>query len=352
MKRLILRGKQRISTFVVLALAIFFLQTCGENPGVPDRRFEAGPILFVSDKSGTWQLYSMNEDGSDVKQLTNDPNFPITDARWSPDGTKIVYSSRDDRLSPTQRGSVLYVMNADGTGRYKLTNPPLEAFHYPLDTKPVWSPDGKRIAFSRLMPPEMSGDFDIFIIDVDGKNERRITSYRNLLEFVTAFVDDSTLLGEYFDYARRDSSGKANGTGQIAYLDIRTGNYFKTISPYEADDGAPCLSPDKMTIAFNSLTTRNGIRGGFLHLMDSEGSNRRQLSISSRQYEYPVDWSPDGQKILCNTEDPNLRSDPNNPYSNYPKDIVIVNISDSSVRIITPFPHKDAYSRATSWRRR
>ncbi len=334
-----------VQLFLMCGVSVFV--SCGQsNPVDSEHRFEAGPILFVSDKSGTWQLWSMNEDGSDVKQLTHDPAFWITEARWSPDASKIVFTSRDDRLNPRDRGQALYVMNADGTGRYKLTNPPLEAFHYPLDTKPVWSPDGKRIAFSRLMPPEVSGDHDIFIIDVEGKSERRITSHRNLLEFVTAFVDDSTLLGWYLDYSRRDSKG------QIAYLDAKTGVYFKTISSYEADDDAPILSDDKRCVAFSSLIVKNGATGRFLHLMDSDGSNRRQLSISLHQYEWPVEWSPDGQRILCITQDPNKRSDPNDPYSNFPQDVLIVNVADGSVRTITPFPHREAYSRATSWRRR
>jgi Tol biopolymer transport system component len=328
--------------------------SCKDNPTGPHERFEAGPILFVSDKSGTWQLYSMNEDGSDVKQLTFDQNFQIIDARWSPDASKIVYTSLDDRLAGSwrEKTSVLYVMNADGTGRYKLTNPPLEAFHYPYDIKPVWSPDGKRIAFSRLMPPEASGEHDIFIIDVNGKNERRITSHRNLLEFVTAFVDDSILLGWYFDYSRRDSLGQGDGKGQIAYLDAKTGVYFKTVSSYEADDDAPILSEDKRYVAFSSLTVKNGVTGRLLHLMAPDGSSRRQLSISLHQYEWPVEWSPDGQRILCMTQDPNSKSVPSDPYSNFPQDILIVNVADGSVRTLTPFPHREAYSRATSWRRR
>jgi Tol biopolymer transport system component len=331
---------------------ICFVLSCKDNPLDSDAPFEAGPILFVSDKSGTWQLWSMNEDGSNVRQLTHDPNFPISDARWSPDGLKIVFRSRDDRLlSPRDRGVALYVMNADGTGRYKLTNPPLEAFHYPVDTGPVWSPDGKRIAFSRLMPPEISGDDDIFIIDVNGKSERRITSNRNLVERPAGWLPGEKLLIEYFDYSRRDSIGQGDGTGQIAEIDMH-GNYIRTLSPYEEDDSSPILSPDNSQIAFSSLTTRNGSKGRFLHLMASDGSSRRRLSISSRQYERPVEWSPNGQRILCMTQDPNKRSDPNDPYSNFPQDILIVNVADGSVRTITPFPHREAYSTATSWRRR
>lgn len=333
-----------------LLFILLFISSCKkDNPIVPpEAPFDAGPILFVSNKSGTWQLYSMNEDGSDIKQLTKDPDFPISDARWSPDGSKIVFVSRDTRVGPQQMSSALYVMNADGTGMYKLTNPPIEAFSYPFDIKPVWSPDGRRIAFARLMPPEISGDFDIFIIDVEGSNERRVTNYRNLLEYTGSFVDDSTILSFYFDYARQDSSGKADGKGQIAYLDMQ-GNY-RTISPYEADDGAPVLSPNKMIISFSSYHRQNDTWGRYLHLMNTNGTNRRQIRISTRQHESAVDWSPDGQKLLCMTQDPNKLEQ--SSYGNYPQDIVIFNLTDSTAVKITPFPYNEAYSRPTSWRRR
>lgn len=81
---------------VVLWLSLLiFIPSCKNNPidsggGFPTK---AGPILFISDKSGTSQLYSMNEDGSNVQQLTSESTFPILDAKWSPDGSKIAVVS-------------------------------------------------------------------------------------------------------------------------------------------------------------------------------------------------------------------------------------------------------------------
>jgi Tol biopolymer transport system component len=325
-----------IQLFLVYGMSLFL--SCDQtNPLDSDAPFEAGPILFVSDKSGTWQLWSMNEDGSNVRELTHDPAFWIIDARWSPDGSKIVFTSRDDRLSPRDRGAALYVMNADGTGGYKLTNPPLgESW----DVNPRWSPDGKKIAFSR----SRAGAEDIFIIDIEGKTERNVTRNPRLTQFPAGWTPDGRhLLVSTFS--------NSEGNGRIAFIDLE-GNHVQRLTPEEADDNAPVLSPDGQSIAFSSIGIRNSITGRFLHLMDSDGSNRRQLSISLRQYEYPVEWPPDGQRILCMTHDPNKKSDPNDPYSNFPQDILIVNVADGSVRTVTPFPHREAYSRATSWRRR
>jgi Tol biopolymer transport system component len=290
----------------------------------------------------------MNEDGSDVKQLTHDPNFPIGDARWSPDGTRIVYTSLDDRVTGPwrERTSGLYVMNADGTGRYKLTTPPIEAFSYPFDTRPVWSPDAKTTAFSRLMPPEISGDLDIFVIDLDGRNERTVARNRNLLEYVGGwFADGSSILTQYFDYSRRDSAGRPDGKGQIARLDL-VGNYTQVLSPYQRDDSAPVLSPNDSNVVFSSWmdSTRRSMG---LFLMRSDGSSVRPMTMQSHWRESPVDWSSDGQRILYNTEDEQVI-----PYKDPPREIFIININGSNMRKITPFNYTEAYFRATSWRRR
>ncbi len=309
--------------------------SCKDNPIDSDAPFEAGPILFVSDKSGTWQLWSMNEDGSDVRQLTHDPNFPRSYAQWSPDGSKIAYASRDDRFGFNERSGAIYVMNADGTGRYKLTNAPVEAFSYPFDTNPVWSPDGKKIAFARLMPPEILGEADIFIIDIDGKNEQRITSNRNRDEVPAGWTPDGRyLLVDYADYSIRQA--------QFAFIDLQ-GNYVKILNDPDSSETGPRLSPDGLRIAFT--------RRGDLYLMDHNGSDRRKLYAEplpvSTWREWAVAWSKDGTRILYNSEDYPIR-----PFENPPRNIFIIDTTGTKKVRITPFDYREANFYATSWRRR
>jgi Tol biopolymer transport system component len=189
----------------ILFFALLLLLACKEhdNPvssgGFP---VEAGPILFISDKSGTYQLYSMNEDGSSVQQLTSDSSFPIFDAKWSPDGKKIAVVSLigDEGTYPEFRNAI-FVMDADGKNRYQLT----QQWFYLADStygtlqyggaiSPVWSPDSKQIAYSRLMVPEAIANMDIFIIDIDGTNERRITSTINSFESVLDWGGNSSTI--------------------------------------------------------------------------------------------------------------------------------------------------------------
>lgn len=112
-----------MTTLQIFLLALFALYACKENSNpVSSGGFpvEAGPILFISDKSGSYQLYSMNEDGSNVQQLTNDPNFQICDAKWSPDGEKIVYTQYDANDWSYDNG-VLWIINISTGAEHQLT---------------------------------------------------------------------------------------------------------------------------------------------------------------------------------------------------------------------------------------
>src|SRR5215469_7700545 len=83
-----------------------------------------GRIAFVSNLSGTYQLYSINPDGSDMLQITHLP--PTDNALWtpdySPDGRQIIFSH--DMTGALE----MYVINADGTGLTQITHDGLADF--------------------------------------------------------------------------------------------------------------------------------------------------------------------------------------------------------------------------------
>jgi Tol biopolymer transport system component len=76
-------------------------------------------------KTDDADIFVMNADGSDVRQLTNDPHALQFDPFWSPDGTKISYflfppgAGHDPDAGPEDEGFV-YVMGADGSGQHQL----------------------------------------------------------------------------------------------------------------------------------------------------------------------------------------------------------------------------------------
>ena len=96
-------------------------------------------IAFASNRSGNWEIYLMNPDGSQQEQLTEN-NAKDFSPVWSPDGEQILFVSN-------QGGDYdLYVMAADGSQVQRI----FKESAYRID--PTWSPDGKRIAFHAKKP--------------------------------------------------------------------------------------------------------------------------------------------------------------------------------------------------------
>src|SRR5919198_464787 len=88
-----------------------------------------GRIAFMSDRTGNWEIYAMNADGTGVTNLTRDPGADDQAPAWSPDGSSIAYGS-------TREGAGLYLMSADGSDRRRLLVSDVER------DQPSWSPDG------------------------------------------------------------------------------------------------------------------------------------------------------------------------------------------------------------------
>ncbi len=87
----------------------------------------------------------MEADGSDRKQLTFSPLDIESEPVWSPDGTKIAFA----RWNINSRFVEIFVMNADGSDQRRLTQSR-------EDHSPSWSPDGTKIAFWRTFQGEVT----------------------------------------------------------------------------------------------------------------------------------------------------------------------------------------------------
>ena len=115
------------------------------------------------------EIFVINADGSGspVRLTANDEEERAP--AWSPDGKRIVYAAR--KGGPDFE---LCVMNADGTGQGQLTDNTVG------DLTSSWSLDGRQITFHRIVSP---GRFQLFTIGADGKGERQITDTPGLNGF-------------------------------------------------------------------------------------------------------------------------------------------------------------------------
>lgn len=85
---------------------------------------------------------------------------------WSPNGSRVAYISKDDG------NFEIYVINADGTGKSRVTNDPAS------DGLPVWSPDGQWLAFRS----DRGGSWAIYVVRPDGTGLRKLID-ANVLEY-------------------------------------------------------------------------------------------------------------------------------------------------------------------------
>src|SRR5262249_31997044 len=118
-------------------------------------------LLFSSDRDGDIAIFVMNADGSNPTNLT--PDLASFDARWSPDGNKIAFTAKT-----ASTGENIYVMNADGSQKVNLT---LDNTH--INAMPFWSKDGKQLFFitTRESPIDTAKDeisVDVFAMNTDG----------------------------------------------------------------------------------------------------------------------------------------------------------------------------------------
>ena len=129
-------------------------------------------LFSSSNRDGNYEIYVMGADGKNQQRLTNNPHGE-QDPSWSPDGKRIVFSSRRDGHFIGEDGITyeIYVMDIDGKNQRKLTN------NRQNDWYPSWSPDGKRIAFSSDGKGDLQ-NYEIYVMDADGGNQQRFTNNR------------------------------------------------------------------------------------------------------------------------------------------------------------------------------
>ncbi|MEM6456115.1 MAG: PA domain-containing protein, partial [Acidobacteriota bacterium] len=140
-----------------------------------------GSILFTSMRDGDLDLYRMNADGSEVTRLTDEPGYD-GGAFFSADCSRIVWrASRPtgDALTDYQRllgqGLVrpgkleIWIADADGNNARQVTY--LDAASF----APYFFPDGQRILFSSNVGDPGGREFDLWAVDIDGSNLERVT---------------------------------------------------------------------------------------------------------------------------------------------------------------------------------
>lgn len=118
-------------------------------------------IAFNSDRDGSWDIYLMDVANGPLTRLTDGPEWHLF-PDWSPDGTEIAFFS----MVQGSRRQDIFVINADGTELRQLTDSPTT-----VDEDPAWSPDGSQIAFQS----NRDGNYEIYVMNRDGSEQQPLT---------------------------------------------------------------------------------------------------------------------------------------------------------------------------------
>ena len=217
---------------------------------------------------GEYGIETANPDGSEVVRLTDGVNDSW--ASWSPDGTKLVFSST--RYDPSIEGcepgvpheyrcpTDIYVMNVDGSNVVRLTDDPAGEF------MPRWSPDASQIAFVREGDLGAGTSEAIYTMRPDGTDVRQVSSGDRGSDFWPSWSPDGSRI--VFAAIRAEDWGiwvvEADGSNERLILGGTGAGYIDN----------PVWSPDGKLIAFvGNLSVDDYSPEDALYVMRPDGSN-------------------------------------------------------------------------------
>lgn len=325
------------------------------EPAAPDR------LVFISQRDGAtgesgsslWEIYSIAEDGTDARNLTRLPAQSYRHLRLSPDGSTIVfYSDRSGCFN-------VWTMRTDGSSVVQLTG------HDPGDRCnifPHWSPDGSRIQFTSSRNPVEQG-WDAYVMNADGSNVVNVSNNAGTGEVRSDFghgwtpdgrvvfhdqvsgepvrtyvVDaDGGNLQPLLDAGDRSPYWSPDGS-RIAFMSERDGSLDLFVTDahgtdlvkvaggdaVEAFSGADPWSPDGSRLAFAS--NRDG--NWEIYVVDADGSNLARITNDPADDAFRG-WTPDGTRLLLVSDRSGNR------------DVFIVDADGTNLRQVTRDPADD-----------
>lgn len=227
-------------------------------------------MVYITVVAGVEQLFTSNVDGTDVRQITHD-TFDHEDPAWSHDGRKIAF------VSDAAGTQVVSLMSPDGSAVEALTPREVRAIH------PSWTPDSGAVLYCTTddLDPPRKNAADIYRIDL---------ATRKVTRLVSGGINTYPSLSP--DGKRLAFRKIVDGTNSEVFVANADGSDQRNLTNDPAFDGWPSWSPDGARIAFAS--NRRGNQQIFV--MDADGKNVRSIVHKEGRATAPT-WAPDGRTL-------------------------------------------------------
>ena len=253
---------------------LFYTRSAGGAAWSPDGK----EVVLTTDLSGRQNLWKVSSSGGWPLQLTQSDDRQFG-AAWSPDGRWIVYQQDSGGNELWD----LFVMPSEGGEAVNLTKTPEIR-----EESPLWSPDGKTIAFG--YKPKDSPAYDIALLDWDTKKVRKLTNEesKNHSWGAVAWTPD----GKTIFANRGEISGESES--DVYAIDVATGK-LDNLTPHQGKVlfAASSLSPDGRTVLITS-NQKNGANN--VALLDS--ASKKVTWVTNTEWDANSgNFSPDGKNF-------------------------------------------------------
>jgi Tol biopolymer transport system component len=291
-----------------LALASFLALIGAVVPSATSATFPgpSGRITFMRlDSSDVFQAWVADPDMTHQVQLTHGQDWDAWFPSWSPDGSRIAFSSHHADPDPTDDHEVsdIYTMRPDGTDVRKVTD------SIGFSGGPAWSPDGRWLVYDADRG-DYPGSMGIYLQPSDGSGPpRRVTTLpaSSTWQELPRFSPDGRRI--VFNEARPLDTGNPNDpTDQSALFTVRVdGSMLRRITPWAVGAADADWSPDGRRLVFAGRPADNGYIQD-VGVVDADGEHLRIITRGDGvsgdgdtfryQESFNPAWSPDGAKII------------------------------------------------------
>ena len=219
----------------------------------------------------------------------------------------------------------LFTIQPDGTDERRLTASTR------IEEEATWSPDGRRLAFARSAP----GGFptELWTMNAEGGDRRRVTRFGSVTTAPSwAPSGDRLLFFTLKDF--RPPSEDFMPPAEIYSVGV-DGSAPQRLSRDRTVQTDPVLSPDGRTIAhdqWRAVPNRPGVYDMAIHLRDADGRNPQPLTrLSASRDTFNASWSPDGGQIVFQV----VRPRPGHRGGERQSDLSIINADGTGERRLT-----------------